>query len=290
MAGAAGLRGGADAAGDSCHKLASLAIPRQHGAWAVLLLSFVVGVAGLGRLGLDAVLALLVVISGFVGRHALAAGVRLPTRDGRRTALFGWAAIFASVAALSLGALLLSSERLLLVPLSGILLASAGVSTVAEWKRLDRTTWGELLNMLGLSLVVPFVIYATTGRLGPEVLGLWLALALFVCGGVFHVRYLVRGRVDKGGLRQRLRAGAASALFHAGALVALVALSRVALVPTWTWLALVPNTAKALWPVARPQRTRPAIRRIGFAELAHSLLFLILTILAFRLPEGFLLR
>lgn len=249
----------------------------------VLLLSFALGMAGLGRFSAEAVLVLAAVVSGFVGRHALVAGLKLRPHDSRRASLFVSSGVCASVAGLSAGVVLLSSERPLLVPLFGLLLASAAASTLVEWKGRDRTAWGEMLNMLGLSLLTPLAACAATGRLVPGVFGLWSVSAAFSCGGVFHVRYLVRGRAEGAGLAERLRAGAASILFHTGALAVTFALSLVALVPAWTWVVIVPNTVKAVGAVVRPRSVRPPVRRIGLVELAHSLLLLTLTLLVFRI-------
>ncbi len=247
-----------------------------------MLVSFVLGVAALGKFGVDALLVLLAVVSGFVGRHALAAGLRLPRHGGRRAGLLAWAGACASVAALAGVALLVAPDRPLLAPLFALLLALAAVSTLVEWKRMDRTAWGEILNMLGLSLVAPLAAYATTGTLTWATFGLWVVSALFFCSSVFHVRYLVRGRVERPGLGSRLRVGAWSVLFHLGALVATLALGLAGAVPVWTWVAMAPNAGKAFWAVARPGRARPSIRRIGFSELAHSLLLLTIAVLVFR--------
>jgi len=270
----------AERSGD--RSLASLVIPRQHGAWSVLLLSFALGVGGLGRFGTQALLLLVAVALGFVARHAVGAYLKL-SRNGRRNGqVLVSAGVCAFAAGLSGGAVLVCYDRPLMLPLGGVLLAFGGVSTLLEWKRRDRSVWGELANMLGLSLVTPLAAYATTGTLTSATFGLWVVSALFFCSSVFHVRYLVRGRIGKAGLGFRLRVGAWSVLFHLGAAAATLALGLAGAVPVWTWVAMAPNAGKAIWAVAHYHPAPAPIRRIGLVELAHALVFVLLVVAVFR--------
>ena len=252
----------------------------------MLLLGYALGMGALGALGVPSALFLVTVVAGFLARHALATWTRLPAPDSRRAALFVWALVYCLALAASVGALVLGYGRWLLVPIGGLLAVVAAASTGLEWLRRDRTAWGELINLVGLSLVTPAAAYVGTGALSPAALGLWLLAVVFFTASVFHVRYLVRRqRSSSGPLARRLRAGAASIAYHVGGLALVAALGAGRMLPPLAAVALLPMVAKALWAVLHRQPGPPSVRRLGFIELAHGVVFVVLAIAVFRLAS-----
>lgn len=74
-----------------------LVLPRQHGAWSVLVASFVLGVAALGRLVPEGLL-LAMILCGFISHHAAGKYLMLPDADERRPIVMTWAIGFATCA------------------------------------------------------------------------------------------------------------------------------------------------------------------------------------------------
>jgi hypothetical protein len=262
----------------------ALTVPRQHGAWSMLLAGFVLGLASGNRFGAEGLLLLVAVFFGFCARHAAGLFLR-PARSNRRTHVLLWAIGYASVALFAGAWLVVGYHRWLLLPLGGVALVLAGASVILEQRRQDRTTVGELVGVLGLSVVLPAAAYAATGVFGATTAGLWALGAFFFGGSVFHVRYLVRHRRESGGpLASRWRAGGLAVAYHLAALAASIGLSAVDALPPLAPLALLPVAVKSLWAVGRRREGEINIRHIGYVELAHTLIFLAIAILAFHGP------
>jgi hypothetical protein len=262
----------------------ALTVPRQHGAWSMLLAGFVLGLASGQRCGAEGLLLLVAVLFGFWARHAAGLFLR-SSRSDRRAYVLPWAVGYASVSLLAGALLVVGYHRWLLLPLGGVVLVLAGVSVILERRRQDRTTVGELVGVLGLSVVIPAAAYAATGVFAATTAGLWALGALFFGGSVFHVRYLVRHRRESGGpLASRLRAGGPSVAYHLAALTASIGLSAVDALPPLAPLSLLPVTVKALWTVGRRREGEINVRHIGYVELAHTLIFVVLAMLAFHGP------
>jgi len=257
-------------------------IPKQYGAWSVLLAAFVVGAAAAGGVGAPGLLLLFAAILAFVARYA--AGLYLRQRRvGDAGDALGWT-IGLSLTSLLLGAFLVGGyHRWLLVPLGAVAAGFAAASLLVERARKDRTTYGELLAVCGLSLVVPAAAYAISGEVAGPTLGFWALSALLFCGSVFHVRYLVRHRTAGPG---RLGVGLTSAGFHLAAVGAAVALAAAGTLPAAGVLALLPAAGRALWAVGRRRATPIPIRRIGYTEVVHTVIFVGLAIYAARAVGG----
>jgi hypothetical protein len=249
-------------------------IPRQHGAWSVLLLGFVLGVGAGGAVGVPALLLLVSVVCAMPLRHVAAMWLRVPPGDARRQSLLGWGAMYALLAALPLILLLLVYHLWLLVPL-GALAVSAGLAmTLLERARRDRTLWGEMAGMVGLSASVPAAGYVSGGVLDPRVMAVWLLAVLVFCGGVLHVRHVVR---------RGNRTGAVSVSFHILALGVAAGIGQLGLIPQFAFLALLPAVLRSIWPLLQPAGRKVPVRRLGLEELGYGAVFVLLAVLLLHL-------
>jgi len=179
------------------------------------------------------------------------------------------------------GAMLLLKYQLWgLLPLVGLASGLVALSLFLSKVRKARTVLGEIVNVFGLTLVLPAAAYCAAGSYVYPTLGLTLVAAIFFCGSIFHVRYLVRGgRRQTESARERLRAAAPSLAYHVLGLLAAGALAIFRLLPPAAPLALVPVTLKALWATAMPGHGPTPIRTIGYVELAHTIIFVFLAAL-----------
>lgn len=264
----------------------SLTVPRQHGAWSVLLVSFLLGTICQGRISGESLLLFASVLAGFLARHTIALLWRSPRSRHFWPHLLTWAAGYTALALFFGGLLVWGFHRWLLLPLGGIALFFSALSVKLERDRKDRTVMGELVGLVGLCVVIPAAAYVASGLFSEQTWGLWAVGVIFFGGSVFHVRYVVRHRQERQrAWPSRLRAGGSSVAYHLAALAIVLALSRYHVVPLLAPLAFLPVTAKVLWTVGRQQEGRIHISHIGYGELAHTLLFLVLTWLAFHLPQ-----
>ncbi|MCJ2555889.1 MAG: YwiC-like family protein [Candidatus Thermoplasmatota archaeon] len=260
----------------------TLTISKQHGAWSILIACFVLGTWVGGSLDPRTALLLCSVVFGFLARHSAGVYLRFPETDTRRKGVLIWTTFYALVL-LGTGGLLVLAYGLWSLLLFGILLLAVGLTSlmIAHQKR-DYTNSGELIGVLGLTLVAPVAEYTARGIFSVQTFAVWVLCASFFCGSVFHVRYLVRRRAaSMGPLRQRLKAGRPSVLYHLGALCAAVVLGLAGMLPPLSPLALLPGALRAWTAVGRRVKRPLPVRRIGVMEVFYTLVFLVMVVLAF---------
>lgn len=264
------------------------ALPREHGAWAALGASFFLG-AGTGRvISPEMFVFLLVVLSAFLARSAASAGVRASRNRGvlpGRIAFWG----IVDLGVTAGGAVVLIGVWRLwrLLAFGGAAALVFGISLLLEAKRKDHTPWGEILGMLGLTLVTPAAAYVANRTATAETLELWILAALFFCGSVFRVRYRVRKKKMRiGPLRGRFAAGWPSLAYHGAAVAVLAGIGFIGSLGAGMSLALVPVFAAVAARVFLPSKRIVTVRRVGFEELAQTVVFLAVALLLYPRTGG----
>jgi len=251
-------------------------IPRQHGSWSIL----AAGVAaGLLAGGASAATPWLVaaLLSGFFAQHAAGAFLRLPAGHETRPAMAAWTAVYAAVFSAAGAVLLFRYGLHHLLPLAAAEVLLMAVTSLLRGRRRDITVPGELLGIAGLALTVPAVQIAGTGALSVEGVGLAALCFLFFSTSVFHVRYLVRRkRHITGPPAERLAAGRSTLVWHVLAMVGALLLAGLTPLPMAAAAAMAPAMIRGLGAVAwRFSRPLP-LRKIGYVELASTLVFILI--------------
>jgi len=256
----------------------ALVIPREHGAWGMLLIPMVTG----GVVG---------TVSGGRVVPVLMLAVAIVALFWLRTPLESWLDNVAT------GALNRQERRIVLaaiVPLLGIALIALtglfweGMNRDLIWlgiaaavtfgvqvvlKRGGRSTRvaAELVGAIALTVTAAASYCAATGRMDARGLGLWLASWLFAANQIHFVWLRIRG-IRASGLRQKLRLGWT---FLGGSLLSLGVMLiayRLGWTPGLAWIAIGPIWVRGIaWFFKKPQPL--VIRRLGWSELAHALLF-----------------
>jgi len=268
----------------------ALVLPREHGAWGILLVPLVTGAAvGLLRGGrvLPALLFAVAVVALFWLRTPVeswlgTSPVRAQTLQERRL-VRGVIFPLAAFAIITLSALLWEGKNREL-PWFGI---AAGVAFAAQQLllRMGRATRmpSQVVGALGLTTTAPAAYYVITGRLDRIAWGLWLANWLFAGDQIHFVGLRIRA-ARATGLRQKFATGWS---FLAGQIVlalVLVLTCYLAFLPPWTPLAFVPVFFRGTaWFVTKPQPI--VIRWLGWTELAHAVAFGVLLIAAFHFAQ-----
>ena len=268
----------------------ALVIPREHGAWGLLLVPMVTG-AGVGfresshvvpvMLLLLAALALFWLrtpVGSFLGTSAL----RVQTRDERRTVALAIAWLGA-VAALALGALLWSWQN----PLLWLIGAVAGTAFIAQalLKKLGRRMrmLSEIVGTIGLTASAPAAYYVITGKFGVTACAVWLANLIFAGDQIHYVQLRIHtARIE--GFRAKLKHGWA---FAAGQFLMTGALTMACLlrlIPPIASLAFSPILFRG-WFYFIQKPAPLAVRKLGWSELSHAVAFCILFIATFALTK-----
>jgi len=225
-------------------------MPREHGAWGILLIPFATAVGVAGVWNLPVALLLVSILCFYVARTSF---LKLNYR---------WTAILlAGCAACTL--------PLLLVWKLWWLAAFGVVAAPLAFRKTERSITVQLLAVAGLTLTAPAAWYAATGKLELTALQLWLLNVLYFAGGVFYVRMHVAAAIAR--RADKLRQGAATIIYH-GVLAVVAAFWRP------VGLAFVPAIARAFVGVARLSPVL-RIKRLGWTEVAYSITFAVVVIL-----------
>jgi hypothetical protein len=250
-------------------------LPREHGAWGILLVPFLTAVLVAGRLTPAVPLALAAVVLAFLARFPLEVLLAPAGREARVGPELARARHFAWVYGLGLlgtGAVLVGGWKLyLLVPLGGLAGALFGLHIRAARRGSERRLGEELLTTSGLTLSALAGWIAATGGVDGRGLLVWVLNATFFCAGVVYVKSRIQAR--RAGLRGEDRFPRGVVLgFH----LLLVALASALVALRWaSALVVVPfalAAARASWGLRRSGQPF-ALRRLGWSEVGLSLLF-----------------
>lgn len=255
-------------------------LPREHGAWAMVLTPAVVAVLALGPhlLGLVALLGWL---TAYTARGSLEVllGRGASGRAGMASAEPAVARFWLAVLTLTAAAFLLpvvAYRPAVLYLLGGALLLVCAVFWLAQ-RGLTRSLISGFLSVTGLMAGAPLYELVMAGGMTPRGWAVTYACFAFFAGSIFRVKTMSRER------RHRTFHGVSVAVhmaFLAGAVVAAAAGWLPPLLP----LALVPPLVWAVVCAWRARRQGAArLDRVGWSEVYLTVLFAIVTVTAIRL-------
>ena len=268
----------------------ALILPREHGAWGLLLVPMVTGAGVAFResnhivpfvLLLVATLALFWLrtpVESLLGISAM----RAQTAEERRT-VATVIAILTAVAALALGALLWAGQN----PYLWLLGSIAGAAFVGQafLKKLGRGARmvSEMVGTIGLTASGPAAYYVITGKFGPMAWMVWVANLIFAGDQIHYVQLRIRtARVE--GFAAKLRRGWAFAL---GQLLMTAALTIACLsgwIPAIASVAFAPLLFRGWFYFI--QKPGPlAVRKLGWSELSFAVTFCVVFIAAFAVAK-----
>lgn len=264
----------------------TLFYPREHGAWGILLVPFSAAAAIAGMFDAAVAVALAAVVLAFLVRapleFLLLPGGRphpptlTPAVARRSATVFGAGALAAGLA-------LVVGWRLAawLLPLAGLALALFLLHLWQARRRAARSWTAELLGTVALTMSAPVAWVAATGGLDSTGLLVWLLNAAFFCAGLVYVKSRIRSVTAA-----RTPASAADTArlvweFHLGLILFVSGLTLFDWLPPLVILPFGLAAARAAWGVRRFGQ-RFAVRQLGWKEVAHSLVFAVLLVAAFR--------
>ena len=266
----------------------ALVVPREHGAWGILLVPLVTGAAvGISSIAgtISVALFTLVALSFFWLRTPvesfLGAGPLRVQNDAEFDAVFRAIAILSVIASISLTALFLGGNRVGLLLLGGI--AAVAFVIQAGLKKLGRRYYmaAQLIGSLGLTATAPGAYYVASGHLDSTAFALWLANWAFACNQVHFVQIRIHSaRLITG--REKLSRGRVFFLGQIAMAAALLIAWRLAFLPAIAALAFLPLLIRGFWWFLAGEQPL-AVKRLGWTELAHAVSFGLLLIAGFLL-------
>jgi hypothetical protein len=266
----------------------ALAWPREHGAWGILLVSLVTGVAAGGSSLANLRQALWLVVAAmatFCLRTPVENSLPASPLRPRGPAEWRWVILAAStygvICAFALVMLVRGGALRLIWPLTVIAAGLFAVQAVVKrWGRGGRLP-AEIIAAFGLTVAAVAAWAVAAGRLERQALTLWLLNGLFATNQILYVQFRIReARGPKPSQLRNKRLFLASEAITAAVLLAC---EWESLVPGLALLAFLPAILRgAVW-FLRPNHHPLQIHHLGKTELMHAIVFGVLIIAGFRL-------
>ncbi len=264
----------------------ALIVPREHGAWGLLLVPLITGAtAGLvvGHHIWPIILFAVAMLALFWLRtpsESLLGTTPLSAHTPEERRVAGLAcALLTVVAAFCLAGLLAHRQNRALWLFGGIALFLFALQTTLRTRKLRMTA--QLIGALALTCGAPAAYYIASGRLDGHAWGLWTANWIFA-GNQIHFVHLRIHAARAATFAEKL---AASPWFFVGQFLVIPVVffaAREALMPQAAILAFVPVVLRGvIWFFRKPAPLQ--IKALGWSELLQGALFAVLLSLAFVL-------
>lgn len=260
-----------------------LKLPKEHGAWAMLYVPFVLGVTVAWRLSWAVLLLLAATSALFIARESLLVWWRARTRGrttensqqaGRLLLIYG---LIATAGGLPL---ILAYRFYWLLPLALIGCALLVVNGKQATQFEDRSVQSEIIAIAGLTMTAPAAYAVARGAWDQTALWLWALSAAYFASSVFYVKLRVTGLHAKRP-EDKQRARRQCIAYHAFLPAALAAAVVTRSLPLFVLMAFAPVLGRTLWSLLKPANSLN-LKRIGITEIIYSLIFLLFITLTFR--------
>jgi hypothetical protein len=258
----------------------ALKLPKEHGAWAMLYVPFVLGVAVAGHVNWPILLLLLSTTAIFISRESLLEWRRAQAR-GRDNAEAGRMLLLYLALAAALGApLILAFKLFWLIPLGLVGAALLLINSEQATRLEERSMSSEVMAIGGLTLTAPAAYYTTSGQWNVTAFWLWLLSLLYFASSVFYIKLRIY-RLNPRKQTEQRQAWRSCAVYHSFLITALLALIFAGSLSLFAFIAFLPVMARTFWGMFKP-RAQVNLTRAGILEIAYSLFFLICAALSLR--------
>jgi hypothetical protein len=260
-----------------------LKLPKEHGAWAMLYVPFLIGaLSGSGSIVTMAPLLLLFlsVTFIFVARESILEWLRARGRGKPSRRALTRLLIYLGSGGLFGAPLLVVYDRLWLAPMAGLIVLLVAFNTWKAVRGEDRTVIGEAVAILGLTLTAPAAYYVTVGTWDPRALLLWMLCSFYFASSVFYVKLRVHS-LNRRREELRRQSWRRCATYHLFLTVALLLLSVTGSLDLFALVAFTPVLARTFWQLARPT-AHISLKRVGLLEVLYSVIFLVFVAISFR--------
>jgi len=256
----------------------SFFLPREHGAWGMLLVPLVAGAAAGHPRGERIIWILLfaaIVLGLFCLRTPVEAGLEIspvrPENDTERRLIHYSIYIYASIVGSALAVLILWAHAYGLLLLGVV--AAVAFLLQAALKQLGRETRmnAQLTGAFALSSTSAGAYYLATGHFGPTAAIIWLANWLFAANQIHFVQLRIHS-ARAIATRKKLRQGRGFLLHQAACLLLLGLTWRAGWLPGLILMAFGPLFVRGFaWFFESPRPLR--VHRLGVSELLYAIVF-----------------
>jgi len=252
-------------------------LPKEHGAWAVLLAPLIIGACAANEWDWNIAGLTVVALAFFVSyvplqiilRHH---GVAAQAPQRLRAARF-WATVDLSIGWLALLPLLWQKLWLLLA--MGAVAVSLFLVHFFWMRHHAKGLVSDFIAMAGLTLTAPAAYYVTTARLDQTAMLLWVfSLLFFGCSTVYVHMKIRANALKKSALtwREKLSLGKLNLLYHLAVLLVVGVFTIALFTPLLAFLAFVPITLHAIYGTLRLSGA-VRFKKLGIILVGHTVVF-----------------
>ena len=269
-------------------RLRAMVVPREHGAWGMMLVPLATGAVIAARTAVNStalIILLIAALSLFWLRTPLESWLGTSPIKAQTNYEYGLLmktiVAIGVVAAGNVAALLWNGHNRGLLIIGGVaalaFAAQAGVKKLGRKGRMP----AQIIGAIGLTSTAACAYYVATGRLDRTAVALWLANWLFAADQIHFVQVRIHSsRAET--LGDKLRPGMGFLAGQTGLIVAIIAACRLKVFPAAIVLAFLPILLRGTIWFARGRQPLD-VHKLGYSELAQALVFGALLCAAFLL-------
>jgi hypothetical protein len=264
----------------------ALVIPREHGAWGMLLIPLLCG-AAVGFLRGSNFSGFVLLLTASLGLFWLRTPVESLLGSGpmraqslaERSLAMKFALVLVAFCALALTALFWGGKNLGLLVIGGVAGAAFGMQLLARSISRKYRMASQMIGAAGLSASAAAAYYVVTGRLDATAGALWLANWIFAGDQIHYVQLRLHHSKVKGAA-ERLYRGMGFFFGQVVMFAAVFGACSVGVLPKFVLFAFAPVVIRGLIFFFR-KPTPLALVQLGISELLHSVSFGLLLFVSF---------
>lgn len=271
-------------------KIPSPLLPKEHGAWAVLLAPLILGASAADKWHGNVVVLAIAALAFFFSYVPLQIILRhhggTAQAPQRLRAAYFWATVDLVLGGLVL--LPLFRQKLWLLLVIGAAAAFLFIIHFLWMRRHAKGLVSDFIAMAGLALTAPAAYYVSTARIDQTAVLLWLFSILFFGCSAVYVHMKIRATTLKKttlSWHEKLIIGKLNLLYHLAVLLVIGVFTLTLFTPRLAFAAFVPITLHAVYGTLKLSAA-VRFKRLGFILVGHTLIFMLLLGLAHARPPA----
>jgi len=263
-------------------------LPKEHGAYAILLVPFLIGAKIGGGFDVKIWLYLLSVVAIFFAYYpfVMIARVKFAGLPGDSKALQAvqWFVLYVICSMLLSGSVIISYQLFWLLLFGAITLLFYGLQLFFVKKKWDKTLMGNLLAVVALTSTAPSAYYVASGNLNMTAVTLWVLNILFFGSGIVYVRMKIESLASKhlskdASWSSKLLIGRFNLIYHILIFVALGVMVWSEAIPALVVIAFIPVTIHSIIGMLVLRET-VNFKVIGWTQVGYALVFGVILVFA----------